>query len=354
MKPILYIILVCSIFCCNSLSAQHFTLRAAGGYGWNVFMKSSDIMGPKVDPYTPEKDALVVMANITHPHKGDSAYKYQPIRDSYARGMNFSFAFGYNINPYIGVEMGLTYVKSANISCTQIYPLVYQPYYGAPFAYTNHAFTAKISTSASTLSLMPSVIVQAAKPGWIVYPYARLGLNLPVFGMLNHEVNIHIDDSAFIEAPTLANLLNKSPYFLGNNTTVKLKTEGTVSLGVTGAIGIAYKPKPFINVFAEINGQYLAVRAKQTHVTEWKADGVDKIEERGKYRTEFVYHDNLTENSNNGSVRPPNDNPETPNYDPNKPKDDIRPIGPFSNLGLNVGVTFFLSKETVGKKKKKE
>ena len=135
---------------------------------------------------------------------------------------------------------------------------------------------------------------------------------------------------------------------------MKLKTEGTVSLGVNGAIGVAYNPLPYLTIFAEVNGQYLSTRAKSSKVVQWEADGVDKIAARGKYRTEFVFHDKLDNNSNNGDYLIASGDPTIINYNPNKPKDDLRPSGPFSNLGFNVGVSFTLSKETLGKKKKEE
>jgi hypothetical protein len=44
--------------------------------------------------------------------------------------------------------------------------------------------------------------------------------------------------------------------------------------------------------------------------------GVDKLEERGKYRTKFIYTDKLDTESNNADYNP--------NYDRTKPKDDLR------------------------------
>ena len=43
--------------------------------------------------------------------------------------------------------------------------------------------------------------------------------------------------------------------------------------------------------------------------------------------------------------------PYNSNYNPNQPKQDTRPIAPFSNLGLNVGVTFYFGKNKGDKKK---
>ena len=119
-----------------------------------------------------------------------------------------------------------------------------------------------------------------------------------------------------------------------------------MSIGINGSLGIAYKPLSFLDVFAEINGQYLDVRAKSSTITKWNADGVSQIPARGVYRTQFNYVDQLTSTSNNADYNS--------NYNPNKPKDDVRPTAPFSNLGLNVGVTFYFGKKATGKKMNKQ
>ena len=350
-----------SLALCLGIFAQAqkgFTLRLAGGYAWPGLIKSEGIMGPKVDPYTPYDDALVPMANITRANY-DSVRSYQTVNGSYGKGLNFSLGLGYNINQYLNFEMGVSFLKSATISCQQNYQLVIIPSPGLPPSYDpTHNITAVIKTNAFGVTLSPSLTVKGAKPGWKIYPYARVGISLPVYGALNHFIDIHISDDIYQSSASpdtaLAGILSRGPYFLGNNTKVRLKTEGTVSIGINGAIGVAYNPLPYLTIFAEVNGQYLSTRAKSSKVEQWDADGVNKIPARGTYRTEFLFHDRLDNNSNNGNFRLDDGDPNTINYDPNKPKDDLRPSGPFSNLGFNVGVSFTLSKQTLSKKKAEE
>ena len=168
-------------------------------------------------------------------------------------------------------------------------------------------------------------------------PYARMGISMPVYGGLTDHVTI--DQNSGI--PTLV----RAPYFLGAHTVVTLTTQGALSLGINGAAGLKYNIFPFLSVFAEVNGQYLTTRAKSSKITQWDADGVSQISNRGVYRTQFNFVDQLNGTSNNKQY---NTNPNDPNIN-NKPKDDIGPTGSFSNLGLNVGLTFNLGKRDLKK-----
>lgn len=320
----------------SSFAQKGFTLRLAGGYGWPGITNSEGIMGPKIDPFSPEKDGLVPMMNIN-----DTIPSTKTIHGSYGKGVNVTLAFGYMINQYFGVELGVSYLKSATFTSDQTRELTLQlapgppPQYGALGRYMQ----AHISTNAFGVSLMPAVVLKGAKPGWKVYPYGRLGISMPIFGGLTHTIAIDVDT-------TFLDKVSQDPYYLGKRVDVTLKTEGTVSIGVNGAIGIAYQPLPYLAITAEINGQYLTTRAKSSKITQWDTDGKSRLQERGVYRTEFKFVDELDNNSNNADYNK--------NYDKTKPKDDIRPSGPFSNIGFNIGVSFLLSKETLGKKKKDE
>lgn len=333
MRILLTFITLSSLF---AVQAQKgFTLRVAGGYAGPGFIKSEQLMGPKIDAYHPEKDGLIFLADRNFFQ--DSSTK--AVYGSYGQGMNFTLGLGYMFNNYIGFDMGVSYIHSAKSKAHERHEILVEVLPGL-YNYTGRYFDVDISTRAAELALMPSLVVRGAKPGWKVYPYGRLGITLPVYGGLMHDVNINLQEG--LDSDTnLLNTLVKDPYFLGKETVVKLKTEGTVSIGFNGAIGVAYQPLPYMSVFLEMNGQYLVTRAKETKITQWDADGVSKLDERGKYRTEFVYTDELNKKSNNADFNE--------NYDPDKPKDDFRPTGPFNYLGFNVGLVFTFSKETLKK-----
>jgi opacity protein-like surface antigen len=339
MKKRIFTSVLFTAFLASAVHAQYFTLRVAGGYAFPGLTPTQSVMGPKIDPLSPDKDGLLPMSNIN-----DSVPSVKSVYGSYGKGMNFTFSFGYMFNPYIGIDLGVSYLKSATISCDQTRQLSIQTGFGVPPSYSTvpYFMNAHIETHALGVSLMPSLVVKGAKPGWKVYPYGRVGISMPVFGKLEHDVNIDVDPSVFTEQPLLANSIYGSPYFLGKQTKVKLETEGTVSIGVNGAMGVAYSPIPLITISAELNGQYLVTRAKSAKITQWddvKADGtvVNRIGDRGVYRTQFNFVDKLDNHSNNEDYNSATDK--------TKPKDDIRPTGPFSNLGFNIGVCINLSKE---------
>ena len=307
--------------------AQEVTVRLSGGYAGPGLLNTENVLGPKVEPATATVDNLVNMANIN-----DSTKTNKPVHGSYGTGGNVTLAVGYMFNNYIGLELGVSYAHSSNISCseTRVVPGLFP----AAYIYGN------ITSNSYALAILPSLIITGAKTGWKVYPYGRFGIVLPVAGKLT--------DNLTINSPLP---LTNSPTFLGNHTDVQLVTEATLSLGFGGAVGVAYRPLPFMSIHAEINGQYMNVRGKSSTVTKWNMVGVSALPTaahpegtsatRSIYRTQFTYVDQLTPTSNNAQYNN--------NYDPKKPKEDLRPTVPGSNLGFNIGVTFYLSKKTLKK-----
>lgn len=323
----------------TSIYAQYFTVSLAGGYAWPGFLNNETVMGPLIDPYNPSVDALAPLQNLN-----DSTHYAKNVHGSYGQGMNFTLGLCYMVNPYIGVDLGISYLKSANIDAEQYRQLTTPDYVGG-YVYIPYYLDAHITSNAYGISLMPSIHLQLAKPGWKVYPYTRVGITLPVAGSSSDHISVTQD------APGghFAQVLDTAPYFLGRKTEVTLQTQGSFSLGINGAIGVKYTPVPLISVFLEVNGQYLTTNAKSAKITQWDATNdagqtSSLITERGVYRTQFTFVSQLTSTSNNVAYNPNN-------YNANQPKQDLAPTAPFSNLGLNVGVTFNLSKEALAKKK---
>ena len=320
------------------LNAQ-FTLRLAGGYAWPGLQTSESIAAPIIDPANPSVDALGPLANISDTINGKAA-SYKPVKDSYGHGMNFTLGLGYTVNKYFNFELGISYLKSVTISADQTRQLA-ESGLGGSTQYLPYYLFAHITSNAFGISISPAFTVQAPIKHTKFMPYIRAGLSLPVYGGLTDHVKIYQNSG-------IANLV-QAPYFLGTNTDVTLKTQGAVSLGFNGAVGLKYNILPFLSVFAEVNAQYLTTRAKSAQITQYDADGVSLLgtaaNDRTVYRTQFNFVNQLTGTSNNAQYNPLG-------YSTSKPKDDIAPTGTFSNLGLNVGVTFNLGKKTLKKSDK--
>ena len=315
-----------------------FTLRLAGGYAWPGFQTSEGIAAPIIDPLHPDIDALGPLANITDTITTNGKFSpatYKQVRASYGHGMNFSLGLGYTVNKYFNFELGVSYLKSATIVADQTRQLTINT--GIGYSYIPAYLFAHITSNAFGISVSPAFTVQAPIKNSKFMPYARLGLSLPIYGGLTDHITITQNSGI----PTLV----QAPYFLGARTEVTLTTQGSVSLGVNWALGVKYNVLPFLSVFAEVNGQYLTTRAKSSKITKWDtytnlsdtATATSQIANRGVYRTQFNFVDQLNGNSNNLAY-----NSKT---DLTKPKDDVMPTGPFSNIGLNIGLTFSFGKK---------
>lgn len=337
MKKAITILFALSLLCHVSYS-QGFFLKVQTGYNWPGFQNNATVMAPKVSASSTSKDELVPMANID-----DSAKTYNQVHHSYAAGVNLSLGVGYMITHWFGVEVDAHYLWSSSANSHIRSDMTSL---GFPGQYLD----ADIKTySKNGLTVTPLLVFVAAKKEWKVQPHAKVGLVLPVYGKVIHELDMTSPLSLPID-----------PYYVGNHTSVVMSTQSTFSIGATGAIGVRYTPVPLITVFADMTGQWLNIRAKKTTITKWDAYDAASgntynllegdpnnalIGNRSVYRTEFVYVDHLDSKSNNADYNT--------NYDKNKPKQDARITAPASNIGFQVGIQFNLGKEALASTKKK-
>jgi len=316
--------------------AQYGYIRLSGGYSWDAFQKTGQVLTFKPGSGTdPAGSAIVPMFNQNQ--SGDtSKYYLQNVNSGYAKGGSFSLHGGYMINPYFGVEMGLTYLWGSTINSSAHYN----------DALLGKGATSSTSTYSNGLSIMPGVYLRAAKPEAKIAPFARLGLSLPVFGATFHKLTI--------DAPNSILGVVKSE--------IDVKTESTVSLGVNGSLGISYTPIPILSVFAEMNAQYLFVRPKTSTLTKYNLNisGTDNdmLATLSKFSTVTEFVDKLDVNSNTvvfgkervGSTPPVAGH----NYvDETKAREELRTSANFGAIGFNVGVVINMSKTIFAGLKKK-
>ena len=100
-----------------------------------------------------------------------------------------------------------------------------------------------------------------------------------------------------------------------------------------------------IGVFVEVAHQALSIRSEKTDLIKYTRYGKDAMNLLTEYDKHTEYMDKVTTSSNN-IVYNPNDfvDPNLNNDDPyegpgyQKPKQDLRIVGQYSNIGLNIGV----------------
>ncbi len=301
-----------------------FTFRWAIGYAGQPG-NSENIPAPVINSLNPWVDAFGPLSNIS-----TAGSTPQIIHNSYGQGLNVGFRFGYMFNAYVGVDLGVSYSQSTTISAYQ-QTTFYQPDSANNPVATGGYLDNTVTTKSMSIALSPSVTLAYSKPKFKIYPYARVGLTLPVFTQVTHSMTMVLDGVG------ASNTSYNYPYFIGNLTTVEMQTNMLFTVGFTGAVGVVWRPYNFINFFAELSGQYLNLKGRYTQITEWNADGYDLTTYRGPYRLEYDYVKSLNLHSNNAQYNP--------NYNANAPKQDISPVFPYSNIGFNVGVQLVLNKK---------
>jgi hypothetical protein len=275
----------------------------------------------------PTVDQWTNLANVN-----DATNSYKAINNSYGHGFNINMLFGYMFNPYVGVTLGVSYQKSAVISASQVRNLdLNNDSLNVPQA-TGGYISSAITTQSQNLTLSPSLILTYNKPKFKFYPYLRAGLTLPVFTVIEQHVDMTLQGVGAYYAP---------PDFLGAITSTGLETYTNFSMGFNGALGVGYKPYPFLHLFLEVNAQYLNMKGDFSQMTEWTADGIDYnfngTGGRGTYRSVFQYVKTLNSSSNNADYNP--------NYNTSNAKQEISPNFPFSYIGFNFGVQLILNKK---------
>ncbi len=319
----------------GSAGAQSIYVKADAGYAWPGFIKTQPIttFEPGSNP-DPAYSSIIDMSNRI---ETDTSLTKTPVRGSYSQGANVSFAVGYMVNPYFGVELGFTGLFGSNITSSV-----------RTDKNTILGDGATIDTKTKTvgLSFMPGIFIRAAKPEWKLAPIARVGLAIPLAGKTTHDITIDAPNS-----------------FLGQTKVdLSVATQSKFSIGLNFQAGLSYQPHKMVQVFAVLTGQYLQVRGAKTTITKYNSsitkggveNNADYLAENGflsnaglgggstltTYSKEVEFVDVLTPNSNTTEVgKTRGTNPPGANQvNENKPRQELGRSAPFSSVGLAIGV----------------
>lgn len=247
-------------------------------------------------------------------------------------GSQVGAAFGYQLTEHFALELGAHYL---NGTTQKARGEVFINYGSSAPTRLSHV-DVDIQRKSTQLRLAPAVVIRGGGMFKILYPYARFGLIMPVNGKTISEVNKH-----FTHPDTVVMLLH-----LTNDSSVysKYETHGQVNIGLQSALGFQVKLGIF-GAFIEVAHQALSIRADKTDLIQYTRYGKDAMSLLPEYEKHTEYLDKVTSTNNNVVYNPdafidPNLNNDDP-YEGEgykSPKQDLRVVGQYSNIGVNIGV----------------
>lgn len=203
-------------------------------------------------------------------------------------GVHVNLTPGYMLGDHFGLELGLNgfFGSKTTVSETE-----------GPLGKST------ITQSSTQFRITPALFIKSG--GEKISVYARAGLLLPLLGSVKADVSSNLNPSAEVDRES--------------------KTQGKVSLGYTGAVGLNVHFGKKFGIFAEVGANSLQVKSKTTKVTKYTVGGVDQLVT--EYNKKVNYVDEINSSSNTGA-----------NADPNKPQEQLRQIANFSSFFLQVGI----------------
>ncbi len=246
-------------------------------------------------------------------------------------GIQLGGALGIKLSENLDFEFGAHYLMGANIKGNA--QLVLDPG-DANQPEIKSYVNIGLKRNTRQIRVVPSLVVHGDANKKIM-PYARFGLMIPVGGKTVTNVTQDFDVPTLMQGP---------PFYLKNDSLIaqRLETKGKLSLGFQSAVGMQYNIRK-IGLFIEVAHQALSVRADKTTLVNYTENGNDRIDTKTVYEKETHYMDEMNSQSNNMEYNPKVFQNASGNYDRNapgfqKPKEEIRLVSQFSNIGVNIGL----------------
>lgn len=279
----------------GNANAQGFYAEISGGYGWGL---GENQLG--VEQYTD------VTLQGGAPVMGEGSYT-RAINGTVGSGLNVTLTPGYMITEHLGVELGINYFKGSVTTMEDKFTgSPDQLGYGKTTAYSNQ------------VRIMPTLVFNTG--GETLYGYSKVGLVMPVAGSTVGIVDAYT-------STVIPNQMTKVD--------VDTKTNGKLSIGFRGSVGVGYNITDMISVNAEVFYTSLHVSAKHREYRTYEVAGNNQLDGAPTYASEINYVNELNGTSNN--IDYIND---MSKLDLDKPMDDMMAPTNFSQLGIQVGVKF--------------
>lgn len=306
---ILLVAIISKVSIGQETKSKRFYVEAVGGYGFPLV---NDDLGSTND----------LIGKVNRLVRADSSISILPVQGTQGPGWQGGINIGYMFHPNIGFELGLMYLRSNRFLLGQD---------------QTPTFQAEHSIVGERLDIIPQLVLNFDfKEKWSVY--SKSGLVVPVWGQSKSEIKIDDQEGRLVYEYIGINNPNTH-----GSVRIKASTFGRFSYGFQTRLGVSYKAVDWLSVFSEVKFMALSIRSKEDRFDEVEIrlfdvntgngtviteDGLDEIDKR------TIFVDELTQNSNNPEVNP--------NADPNRPLEELSRKDNFNQLGLSIGLRFFI------------
>ncbi len=242
--------------------------------------------------------AVTTAADYAHEYdQSDGSNCVKSKKSGLGTGIPITAAAGYSVSDNFSFEMAVNYFRSFARKTKSNY----------------YEYTSDCKKKGNMLSLIPAVVLGGIHIDKFS-PYARLGL---IVGIINSVTRTY----KYEYASTMRDFAMKTEY--------KYKDYGGVSIGVQAAAGGKFTFTDMFSMFAEIQVNGVSFAPKHGKITEYKEDGVDKLDDMKTKQKEWDYIKDFDQNES------------IPDDDPDKKK---KVNHPFGNVGLVIGVAINFNK----------
>ncbi len=216
----------------------------------------------------------------------NTATTYTASKGSLGKGFNAGVAFGHMFTPYVGAEIGISYLVGAKTEASESQQNTYQADY---------------SLSANMFRIVPAIVFSAGLEKF--NPYARLGL---VVGSSSIKYSDAGNDD-------------------GGNFTNTQKLNGGLSMGFNGSVGASFSLNDKMSLFGELNMVSLSYAPEKSKLTEATRDGVDQLP---NYPTSYKEIEFVDSYSYDYRTPPPD----------TEPSKQLKQYFSYGSIGVNFGL----------------
>ncbi|RXR21333.1 hypothetical protein EQG63_05175 [Flavobacterium amnicola] len=216
--------------------------------------------------------------------------RFETIKLSLGKGVNFSGQFGYMFNKNIGAEMGIGYVMGAETSANQ------NSSNGSGWN------RSELTLKANQLQIKPALVLAAGYSK--INPYAKLGL---VVGMGKTIFTNNQSDST------------------GDVGEYEVELTGGTMIGIRASAGLNFAINDKVSLFAELTSISGNIKPSEGKFTKATVNGVDVLPMMTYNDSNIVFEDEIT------TAGPELDS---------QPHKAIKPSFSANSLGLNFGVAY--------------